>query len=54
MCEIRPRYLGVKQDLKLTIESLKNKIIDKNNGNFNDLNDWESYFRTKINFNLLT
>ena len=25
----------------VTVESLKNKIIDKNNGNFNYLNDWE-------------
>ena len=29
----------------VTAESLKNKIIDKNNGNFNDLSDWE-YFKT--------
>ena len=25
----------------VTVESLKNKISDKNNGNFDDLNDWE-------------
>ena len=31
----------VKKDLMVTVESLRNRIVDKNNGNFNDLNDWE-------------
>ena len=35
----------------VTVESLKNKIIDKNNGNFDDLilNDWERILRRRVN-----
>ena len=33
----------------VTVESLKNKIIDKNNGNFNDLNDWERILKRRVN-----
>ena len=33
----------------VTAESLKNKTIDKNNGNFNDLNDWEQILKRNVN-----
>ena len=33
----------------VTVESLKNKIVDKNNGNFNDLNDWEYILKLRVN-----
>ena len=33
----------------VTIESLKNKIIDKNNGNFDDLSDWERILKHRVN-----
>ena len=39
----------IKRDLMVTVESLKNKITDKNNGNFNDLNDWERIFKRRVN-----
>ena len=32
----------------VTVESLKNKI-DKNNGNFDDLNDWERILKRRVN-----
>ena len=37
----------IKRDLMVTVESLKNKIIDKNNGNVDDLNDWERILKRK-------
>ena len=37
----------IKRDLMVTVESLKNKITDRNNGNFNDLNDWEQILKHK-------
>ena len=33
----------------VTVESLKNKIMDKNNGNFDDLNDWERILKRRVN-----
>ena len=39
----------IKRDLMITVESLKNKIIDKNNGNFDDLNDWECILKRRVN-----
>ena len=33
----------------VTVESLKNKIIDKNNGNVDDLNDWERILKRRVN-----
>ena len=38
----------IKRDLMVTVESLKNKI-DKNNGNFDDLNDWERILKRRVN-----
>ena len=32
----------------VTVESLKNKIMDKNNGNFDDLNDWERILKRRV------
>ena len=37
----------IKRDLMVTVESLKNKIIDKNNGNVDDLNDWERILKRR-------
>ena len=39
----------IKRDLMVTVESLKNKIIDKNNGNVDDLNDWERILKRSVN-----
>ena len=39
----------IKRDLMVTVESLKNKIIDKNNGNVDDLNDWERILKRRVN-----
>ena len=39
----------IKRDLMVTVENLKNKIIDKNNGNINDLNDWERTLKRYVN-----
>ena len=39
----------IKRDLLVTVESLKNKIIDKNNGNVDDLNDWERILKCRVN-----
>ena len=39
----------IKRDLMVTVESLKNKIIDKNNGNADDLNDWERILKGGVN-----
>ena len=39
----------IKRDLVVTVESLKNKIIDKNNGNFNNVNDWERILKCRVN-----
>ena len=39
----------IKRDLMVTVESLKNKIIDKNNGNADDLNDWERILKRRVN-----
>ena len=39
----------IKRDLMVTVESLNNKIIDKNNGNFDDLNDWEHILKRRVN-----
>ena len=36
------------RDLMVTVESLKNKIIDKNNWNV-DLNDWERILKRRVN-----
>ena len=36
------------RDLMVTVESLKNKIIDKNNGNVDDLNDWERILKRRV------
>ena len=33
----------------VTVESLKNTVIDKNNGNFDDLNDWERILKHRVN-----
>ena len=33
----------------VTLESLKNKIIDKNNGNVDNLNDWERILKRRVN-----
>ena len=38
----------IKRDLMVTVESLKTKIIDKNNGNFNYLNDWECVLKRRV------
>ena len=38
-----------KRDLMVTVESLKDKIVDKNNGNFNDFNDWERILKCRVN-----
>ena len=35
----------IKRDLMVTVGSLKNKIIDKNDGNFNDLNGIGTNFK---------
>ena len=34
---------------KYRVQVLKNKITDKNNGNFNDLNDWECVLKCRVN-----
>ena len=39
----------IKRDIMMLIESLKVKIIDKNRGNNNDLNDWEEAVKCRIN-----
>ena len=33
----------------VTVESLKNKIIDKNNVNVDDLNDWQRILNRRVN-----
>ena len=33
----------------VTVKSLKNKIFDKNNGNFDDVNDWERISKCRVN-----
>ena len=38
----------IKRDFMVTVESLKNKIIDKNNGNVDDLNDWERILKRRV------
>ena len=38
----------IKRDVMVTVESLKNEIIDKNNGNFNYLNDWEQILKLTV------
>ena len=39
----------IKRDLMVTVESLKNKIIDKNNGNVDDLNDRDRILKRRVN-----
>ena len=38
----------IKRDVMVTVESLKNEIIDKNNCNFNYLNDWEQILKLTV------
>lgn len=39
----------IKRDLMLATENLKRRIVDRNNGNINDLNDWERTLKHFIN-----
>ena len=39
----------LREPFEFPIESLKIKIIDKNNGNFNDLNDWKQILKCRVN-----
>ena len=43
----------IKRDLMVTVESLQNKISDKNNGNLNDLNDWKQILKRRVNMEFL-
>ena len=39
----------IRRDLMVAVQNLKNRIIDKNKGNINDLNDWERTLKRRIN-----
>ena len=39
----------IRRDLMIAIETLKHKIVERNKGNINELNDWERILKRSVN-----